>query len=109
MKNIVFSLVMAVGVAGIASSALAQKQTWDLANEYPPNSVHAQSADRFIEALREASGGDIEITAHHGSALGYKSLDQFDAVGDGAIEVASSFVGPWAGIDPIFLLPSLPF
>jgi len=82
---------------------------WDLANEYPPHSVHAQSADTFIKALDEATNGEIKITAHHGAALGYKSVDQFDAVGDGAIQLASSFIGPWSGINPIFLLSSLPF
>jgi TRAP-type C4-dicarboxylate transport system substrate-binding protein len=49
------------------------------------------------------------VTAHHGAALGYKSVDQFDAVGDGAIQIASSFVGGWSGIDPVFLVSSLPF
>jgi TRAP-type C4-dicarboxylate transport system substrate-binding protein len=46
---------------------------------------------------------------HFGGALGYKSLDQFDAVGDGAIPIADTYVGPLGGIDPMFLLPSLPF
>ena len=36
-------------------------------------------------------------------------MDQFDAVGDGAVQVASSFVGAWSGIDPVFLVSSLPF
>lgn len=109
MKNQILSLLIAGGVALAASTGSAQTHKWDLVNEYPANSVHAQAADRFIEALKETAGGDIQVTAHHGSALGYKSLDQFDAVGDGAVELASSFVGPWGGIDPIFLLPSLPF
>lgn len=100
-------------VAGLAlgfgiSTALAQEK-WDLANEYPPNSVHAQSSDKFIEALEAATNGEIDVTAHHGAALGYKSVDQFDAVGDGAIQVASSFVGGWSGIDPVFLVSSMPF
>ena len=95
-----------IGMGG--ASAVAQEM-WDLANEYPPNSVHAQSADKFIEALESATNGEIDVTAHHGASLGYKSVDQFDAVGDGAIQLASSFVGSWSGIDPIFLVSSLPF
>jgi TRAP-type transport system periplasmic protein len=105
----ILSLVMAGGVAIAATTASAQSYRWDLANEYPPGSIHAESANRFIEALRETSDGEIQVTAHHGGALGYNSLDHFDAVGDGAVELASSYVGPWAGIDPIFLLSSLPF
>lgn len=107
MKNRIIGGMLA-GVV-LAPAALAQSVSWDLSNEYPPGSIHAQTADRFIDAVAEASEGEVTITAHHGAALGYRSLDHFDAVGDGAIEIASSFVGPWAGIDPVFLLPSLPF
>lgn len=108
MKHMIATTTLALGLAFGAGTATAQVQ-WDLANEYPPNSVHAQSADTFIKALDEATNGEIKITAHHGAALGYKSVDQFDAVGDGAIQLASSFVGPWSGIDPVFLVTSLPF
>lgn len=106
-----FRTIMTAGIAlgiGFAGAAQAQEK-WDLVNEYPPNSVHAQSADKFIEVLEASTNGEIDITAHHGAALGYKSVDQFDAVGDGAVQLASSFVGGWSGINPIFLVSSLPF
>lgn len=108
--KLIFSTFLAGGLALAASGqASAQDYRWDLANEYPPGSIHAQTANRFIEEVDQRADGRISITAHHGGALGYNSLDQFDAVGDGAVELASSFVGPWSGIDPIYLLPSLPF
>jgi len=97
-----------VATFGLAAPATAQI-AWDLANEYPPGSIHAQTADTFIAAVQEATGGAITITAHHGAALGFRSVDHFDAVADGAIPVASSFGGVWAGIDPVFLISSLPF
>lgn len=97
-----------VAVLGLAAPASAQV-AWDLANEYPPGSIHATTADTFIAELQEASGGTITVTAHHGAALGFRSVDHFDAVGDGAIPIASSFGGVWAGIDPVFLISSLPF
>jgi TRAP-type C4-dicarboxylate transport system substrate-binding protein len=84
-------------------------ETWDLANEYNATSIHAEGDIFFAEQLAEKSGGEIEIVHHFGGALGYKSLDQFDAVGDGAIPIADTYVGPLGGIDPMFLLPSLPF
>ncbi|ESR25916.1 TRAP transporter substrate-binding protein DctP [Lutibaculum baratangense] len=109
MKSKILSTLTALGVVLAAGGASAQSVNWDLVNEYEPNSVHAQTADKFIEELSARSNGEINVTAHHGASLGYKSLDQFDAVGDGAVQVASSYVGAWAGISPIFLLPSLPF
>jgi len=94
---------------GLMASGASAQVALDLANEYPPASIHAQTADTFIAAVAAASNGDITITAHHGAALGFRSADHFDAVGDGAVDLASSFVGAWAGIDPVFLISSLPF
>ncbi|MFC7704553.1 TRAP transporter substrate-binding protein [Plastorhodobacter daqingensis] len=97
--------ILLVAIAGTASAQTAM----DMANEYPPNSIHAQTADHFIRALTDVSEGAIVVTAHHGGALGYKSVDHYDAVGDGAVQIATSFSGAWSGINPIFLVSSLPF
>lgn len=109
MRTFFLAAFTTLGLAAGSTGVCAQSLNWDLVNEYQQNSVHAQSADKFIKELDAASNGEIKVTAHHGASLGYKSLDQFDAVGDGAVQLASSFVGAWAGIDPIFLLSSLPF
>lgn len=109
MRTFFLTALTALGLVAGSTGAFAQTLNWDLVNEYQQNSVHAQTADKFIEELGAASNGEINVTAHHGASLGYKSLDQFDAVGDGAVQLASSYVGAWAGIDPIFLLSSLPF
>lgn len=108
-KTTTIALAATVGFALASTSSSAQTYRWDMPNEYHPGSIHALVADRFAETLHELSNGEIEITLHHGGALGYNSLDQYDAVGDGAVEIASSYVGPWAGLDPIYLLSSLPF
>lgn len=109
MKRCIMAAMAAAAFAFGLSSASAQKFKWDLVNEYQPNSIHAQTADKFIEELAKASNNDIKVTAHHGASLGYKSLDHYNAVGDGAVPLASSFVGGWSGINPIFLLSSQPF
>ena len=89
--------------------ALAKTIKWDMANEYPPKSIHGENDAFFSKVLKAKSGGRIEITHHYGASLGYKSKDQFDAVTDGALPVADTYVGPLRGINPIFLLSSLPF
>lgn len=95
--------------AVVAMPLAAQAENWDLANEYPATSIHAEIADFFAKAVKEGTKGEIEIVNHHGASLGYKSIDHFDAVGDGALQLASSSFVFWTGIDPIFQLPSLPF
>lgn len=87
----------------------AAPMVWDMPNEYPATSVQAEGDRYFGEQLKRESGGQIEIMHHFGGALGLKSKDQLDAVGDGAVVIANTFIPPLGGIDPIFLLSSLPF
>ncbi|MCK7616143.1 TRAP transporter substrate-binding protein [Roseibium sediminicola] len=82
---------------------------WDMANEYNDTSIHAEGDKIFSAKLAELTGGAIKITHHFGGSIGFKSKDQLDAVGDGALPIADTYVGPLGGIDQMFLLPSLPF
>jgi TRAP-type C4-dicarboxylate transport system substrate-binding protein len=102
-------LAAAAALAFVAAPANADVLKWDMANEYNATSNHGEGDTFFANTLREKSRGQIEITLHFGASLGYKSKDQLDAVGDGAIPIADTYVGPLGGIDPMFLLPSLPF
>ena len=91
------------------SPAWAKTFKFDMANEYPLTSIHSENDGFFIKTLEAKSKGRIKITHHPGASLGYKSKDQFDAVTDGALPIADTYVGPLRGIHPIFLLSSLPF
>jgi len=102
-------LAAAAALALGAAPAAADVTKWDMANEYNATSNHGEGDTFFANLLKEKSRGQIEITLHFGASLGYKSKDQLDAVGDGAIPIADTYVGPLGGIDPMFLLPSLPF
>lgn len=95
------------GLTLTATSSIAT--TWDLSSEYPAGSLQGQTADFFAKTVADKTGGEVEVIVHHGAALGYKSVDHFDAVGDGALQAASSAFVFWTGIDPIFQLSSLPF
>lgn len=94
-------------IASNASIALAAQ--FDFSNEYNASSIHAQGDQYFIDKVQELSNGDIDITLHVGGALGYKSSDHFYAVADDAVQIADTLAGTMSGIDPIFLLSSLPF
>lgn len=102
------SLVLALAGTS-AAPALAADVTWDMANEYPPTNIHSEADRYFAARLAEHSGGSIEIVHHFGASLGYRSKDQFDAVADGAVPIADTYVGTLSGIDPLFLLSSIPF
>jgi TRAP-type C4-dicarboxylate transport system substrate-binding protein len=106
MKSCVMT---AAAVLAFSTAASAATVKWDMANEYQESSIHGQGQKVFSETLMKESGGSIVVTNHFGGSIGYKSKEHFDAVGDGALPIANTSMGQVAGIEPIFLLSSLPF
>ena len=103
--------VLGLGACLALSATVQAADTvkWDMPNEYGANAI-AAVADRLLaERLLERTDGKLVITNHFGGALGYKSRDHWSAVEDGAVPIASTYTGVFAGIDPIFQLQSLPF
>lgn len=103
-----------MAVAALASTALlsmpaSAEVKLDLANEYSATSLVGQADIYFVEAVKKESGGEIVVTPHFGGALGFKSKDHFDAVGDGAVPMAGTYTGVFTGIDPVFALSAMPF
>ncbi|GLQ05889.1 TRAP transporter substrate-binding protein [Sneathiella chinensis] len=98
--------VMSIAAVG-SDSAAAEK--WNLANAYGANTLHVEGNVVFAEALAKATGKEIEVTVHSGGSLGFKSVDHFDAVGDGAVQIADTPGGFLGGIDPLMNLSSIPF
>lgn len=95
-------------LAGLPGFALAQ-QRWDMADEYGANALTGKASLYFIEELKKRIGDELDITYHGGGALGYRSVDHFDAVEDGAVPMAVTLATQLGGIDPLFDLTSLPF
>lgn len=81
----------------------------DFSNEYNASSIHAQGDQYFIDQVSKLSKGDVDITLHTGGSLGFKSADNFYAVADDAVQIADTLAGSMSGIDPLFLVSSLPF
>ncbi|MDN3554954.1 TRAP transporter substrate-binding protein [Halomonas maura] len=100
--------LLALGLAAAALPAHSATRM-DFSNEYNASSIHAQGDAWFIERVEALTDGDVDITLHTGGALGFRSGDHFYAVADNAVQIADSLSGTLGGIDPIFLLSSLPF
>lgn len=109
-RGAIAAAVAGLALAGAMSpSAQAQEIRWDMPNEYGEATVTAISDKLFSERLAANSGGRIQITHHFGGSLGFRSIDHWSAVEDGAVPLASTYIGVFTGIDPIFLLASMPF
>jgi TRAP-type C4-dicarboxylate transport system substrate-binding protein len=83
--------------------------TWTMPNEYPATSIPGEGDQHFARALRERSQGRIEIVHRFDASAGYRSRDLLQAIGSGAVPIGDTYMGALGDIDPIFLLPSLPF
>jgi len=102
------SILLALTLTPVAS-ATAANVIWDMPNEYPATSIQGKSDKLFSKLVEEKTQGQIKIAHHFGGSLGFRSKDQLDAVGDGIVPLANTFIPPLGGIDPVFLLSSLPF
>lgn len=109
MKHMLLASVAALSFAVTGTAAIAENVTLNLSNEYSATSIHGVGDARFASLVAEKTGGSVEVVVHYGGALGYKSADHFDAVGEGALEIADTYGGALGGIDPLFLISSLPF
>ncbi len=90
-------------------TAAAQGDVWTMATEYPSSTMSGEGIAFFAARLAEESNGRLGIVPSYDAALGLKSADIITAVRDGRLAAGCALGGALAGIDPLFLLPSLPF
>lgn len=95
--------------ASLPGLANAAPLTWDMSDEYGGNAQTGIVAKFFVEELNKRIGDELEITYHGSKALGFNSVDHFDAVQFGAVPIAVTQTSQLGGLEPFFDLTSLPF
>ena len=102
-------LAAALPIALAARPTMAQGALWTMATEYPANTVSGDGIAFFAARLAEESGRRLAILPSYDATYGLKSAEIVAAVGDGRLAAGCAFGGTLGGIDPLFLLSSLPF
>lgn len=97
------ALLLALPVASRAETV------WDMATEYPQNTMPGLGVTTFAKRLEELSSGNIRIKPGFDAAAGIKSAGMLAAVADNRVQAGDAFAGALEAEDPIFALPSLPF
>jgi TRAP-type transport system periplasmic protein len=105
-RLLVLALVLLLARAGLVD---AQAIRWTMANEYPATSIQGEADARFAREVGERSGGRIQIAHQYDAASGFRSKDMLAAIGRGALPIGNTFMGAVGAVDPLFVLPSLPF
>jgi TRAP-type C4-dicarboxylate transport system substrate-binding protein len=103
-REIAFAMVLVLQ----AVPALAQAN-WQMATEYPQNSVSGTGLVSFAKLVATRTGGAITVTPAFDNELKVASSDMPRAAKDGRIAGGDAFAGALSSLDPVFGLPSLPF
>src|SRR5260221_4658163 len=98
--------LFAIAVALVTGAAQAQK--WDMPTPYNDNEFHTLNVKRFVEDVKRASGGQLDITVHANGAL-IKHPDILRAVSTGQVNIAEFLLGQFGNEDPVFAADNLPF
>lgn len=71
MKTLIRTGLTTVTAAGLLAAGSVSAQTISHATGYPPNSIGADAAESFAEALEEISGGEMAAKVYAGSLLSF--------------------------------------
>ena len=99
--------VLAASVATLAVSA-AHAESWDMPMAYPANNYHTENAQLFVDAVRDCSGGDLDITIHAGGSL-FKGDEIKRAVQVGEAQIGERLLSAHANENAVFGFDSVPF
>lgn len=106
---LVMALVFVVTGLGTGLGTALAKTKWDMHLNYPAGNFHSKGAQRFADRVKEATGGELEIVLHPGSALGFKGPELLRAVAEGQLAIAEVPTGMVEGDAPILALTAQPF
>lgn len=101
------SLALATALSALTLPAAAQT-AWDMPTPYGDTVFHTQNIIRFADDVREATGGQLDITVHSaGSLFGHPEIK--DAVRRGLAPIGEILMSRLANENPIFGADSIPF
>ena len=65
----IFSLISILAVSLFATVNSNAAEKWDMPMAYSATNFHSQNGVMFADAVRIATGGEIDITVHPGGSL----------------------------------------
>jgi len=83
-------------------------ENWDMPVAYPADNYHTENAQQFVDAVRECSGGELDITIHPGGSL-FKGSEIKRAVQVGEAQIGERLLSAHANENEVFGYDSVPF
>ncbi|MGN0934715.1 TRAP transporter substrate-binding protein [Falsigemmobacter intermedius] len=109
MKQGKICVVSAAFAAVLSAAPVLAETRWDMSIVWPEGNFHTQNAMAFAEAVKTATGGEVNITVHSGGALGIKGPEGMAAVRDGVVPIAEILLNQQVGEAPVLGIETLPF
>ncbi len=98
-----------ISIAVVAFSAAAQAQTkWDMPTPYSDGEFHTVNVRQFVEDVKKATGGQLEINVHTNGSL-IKHPDILRAVSTGQVAIGEFLLGQFGNEEPVFNADNVPF
>lgn len=91
----------------MAGSAVAQTK-WDMPMAYPVGNFHSVNAQKFADAVKQRTGGKLEIVVHAGASL-FKAPEIKRAVQTGQAQIGEVLMVLLANEYPVYEMDALPF
>ena len=99
--------LLAASALTIFGAAHAQTK-WDMPTPYSDGEFHTRNVVLFVEEVKKASGGSLDIVVHTNGSL-IKHPDILRAASTGQVNIADFLLGQFGNEDPVFAVDNLPF
>jgi len=94
-------------VSALFATTAAATQ-WNMATPYPDATFHTQNIREFVEDIKEATDGSLDITVHPaGSLIKHPQIKR--GVQTQQVQAGEVFISLLGNEDPIFTVDSIPF
>lgn len=103
MLRVLLSLALVFVAAGPAAA-----EKWDMATGYPDSNFHTQNVNQFIQDVKQATKGELEIVLHSNQAL-FKLADIKRAVQSRQVPLGEILLVQFGNEDPFYEISSIPF
>lgn len=102
-------LMITAATLGLTAGAATAQTTWDFSTPWPSGNFIAQTSVEFADAVREATGGSVDITVHTGGEIGVTAAESLSSVELGIVQMASALLFLQAGEAPALAMDTLPY
>ena len=100
-------LLAAIVVLAFGGAAQAQTK-WDMPTPYSDGEFHTINVRQFVEDVKKASGGQLDINVHSNGSL-IKHPDMLRAVATGQVPIAEFLLGQFGNEEAVFNADNVPF